>query len=230
MNMEVYSREGVAGATTRLFTFSAIVVIGTIILLSRLWYLQILNGDNYRQKSENNRVRIRPVLAVRGMILDRFGKVMVDNRPAFDVFLLREDAGNLKETIKNVSGVIKTRPEDIETNLRRESPIRPVRIKRDIDRETLATLLTNRLDLPGITVSIEPKRSYPYGNLGSHLFGHIGEITEKQLTIGSYTDYRMGSLIGKSGLELKYETYLKGVDGGKYVEIDASGRDLSILK
>ncbi|MBF8250779.1 MAG: mrdA [Deltaproteobacteria bacterium] len=230
MNMEVYSREGVAGATTRLFTFSAIVVIGTIILLSRLWYLQILNGDDYRQKSENNRVRIRPILAARGMILDRFGKVMVDNRPAFDVFLLREDAGNLKEAIKNVSGVIKTRPEDIETSLRRESPIRPVRIKRDIDRETLATLLTNRLDLPGITVSIEPKRSYPYGNLGSHLFGHIGEVTEKQLSVGSYTDYRMGSLIGKSGLELKYETYLKGVDGGKYVEIDASGRELSILK
>ena len=230
MNMEVYSREGVAGATTRLFTFSAIVVVGTIILLSRLWYLQILNGDDYRQKSENNRVRIRPILAARGMILDRFGKVMVDNRPAFDVFLLREDAGNLKEAIKNVSGVIKTRPEDIETSLRRESPIRPVRIKRDIDRETLATLLTNRLDLPGITVSIEPKRSYPYGNLGSHLFGHIGEVTEKQLSVGSYTDYRMGSLIGKSGLELKYETYLKGVDGGKYVEIDASGRELSILK
>ena len=230
MNMEVYSREGVAGATTRLFTFSAIVVVGTIILLSRLWFLQILNGDDYRQKSENNRVRIRPILAARGMILDRFGKVMVDNRPAFDVFLLREDAGNLKEAIKNVSGVIKTRPEDIETSLRRESPIRPVRIKRDIDRETLATLLTNRLDLPGITVSIEPKRSYPYGNLGSHLFGHIGEVTEKQLSIGSYTDYRMGSLIGKSGLELKYETYLKGVDGGKYVEIDASGRELSILK
>ncbi|MEK7713774.1 MAG: penicillin-binding protein 2, partial [Deltaproteobacteria bacterium] len=190
----------------------------------------ILNGDDYRQKSENNRVRIRPIVAVRGMILDRFGKVMVDNRPAFDVFLLREDAGNLKEAIKNVSGVIKTRPEDIETSLRRESPIRPVRIKRDIDRETLATLLTNRLDLPGITVSIEPKRSYPYGNLGSHLFGHIGEVTEKQLSVGSYTDYRMGSLIGKSGLELKYETYLKGVDGGKYVEIDASGRELSILK
>jgi len=230
MNMEVYSREGVAGATTRLFTFSAIVVVGAIILLSRLWYLQILNGDDYRQKSENNRVRIRPIVAVRGMILDRFGKVMVDNRPAFDVFLLREDAGNLKEAIKNVSGVIKTRPEDIETSLRRESPIRPVRIKRDIDRETLATLLTNRLDLPGITVSIEPKRSYPYGNLGSHLFGHIGEVTEKQLSVGSYTDYRMGSLIGKSGLELKYETYLKGVDGGKYVEVDASGRELSILK
>ncbi len=230
MNMEVYSREGVAGATTRLFTFSAIVVVGTIILLSRLWFLQILNGDDYRQKSENNRVRIRPILAARGMILDRFGKVMVDNRPAFDVFLLREDAGNLKEAIKNVSGVIKTRPEDIETSLRRESPIRPVRIKRDIDRETLATLLTNRLDLPGITVSIEPKRSYPYGNLGSHLFGHIGEVTEKQLSVASYTDYRMGSLIGKSGLELKYETYLKGVDGGKYVEIDASGRELSILK
>ncbi len=230
MSMEVYSREGVAGATTRLFAFSAIVVVGTIILLSRLWYLQILNGDAYRQKSENNRVRIRPVLAVRGMILDRFGKVMVDNRPAFDVFLLREDAGNLKEAIKNVSGVIKTRPEDIETSLRRESPVRPVRIKKDIDRETLATLLTNRLDLPGITVSIEPKRTYPYGDLGSHLFGHIGEVTEKQLSVDSYADYRMGSLIGKSGLELKYETYLKGVDGGKYVEIDASGRELSILK
>lgn len=230
MSMEVYSREGVAGATTRLFAFSAIVVVGTIILLSRLWYLQILNGDAYRQKSENNRVRIRPVLAVRGMILDRFGKVMVDNRPAFDVFLLREDAGNLKEAIKNVSGVIKTRPEDIETSLRRESPVRPVRIKKDIDREILATLLTNRLDLPGITVSIEPKRTYPYGDLGSHLFGHIGEVTEKQLSVDSYADYRMGSLIGKSGLELKYETYLKGVDGGKYVEIDASGRELSILK
>lgn len=230
MSMELYSKEGVEGSTSRLFTFSAIVVIGSIVLLSRLWYLQILNGDDYRQKSENNRVRVRPVLAVRGMILDRFGKTMVDNRPAFDVFLLREDARNLKEVVKNVSGVINARPEDIETSLRRESPVRPVRIKKDIDRETLATLLTQRLDLPGVTVSIEPKRSYPYGNMGAHLFGHIGEVTEKQLSDSSYADYRMGSIIGKSGLELKYETYLKGVDGGKYVEIDASGRELSILK
>src|SRR4030067_3696062 len=107
MKMELYRGEGVPAATPRLFTFSAIVVVGTIILLSRLWFLQILNGDDCRQKSENNRVRIRPILAARGMILDRFGKVMVDNRPAFDVFLLREDAGNLKEAIKNVSGVIK---------------------------------------------------------------------------------------------------------------------------
>ena len=230
MNMEVYSREGVDGAISRLFIFSAIVVIGAIVILSRLWYLQILNGDDYRQKSENNRIRIRPLLAGRGIIVDRFGNIMVDNRPAFDVFLLREDAGNLKEVIKNVSGIINARPEDIETSLRRESPVRPVRIKKDIDRETLATLLTNKLDLPGIMVSIEPKRSYPYGNLGSHLFGHIGEVTEKQLSDSSYSVYRMGSIIGKSGLELKYETYLKGVDGGKYVEVDASGRELAVLK
>ena len=97
-----------------------------------------------------------------------------DNRPAFDVFLLREDAGNLKGSNKERQRCHKTRPRNIETSLRRESPIRPVRIKRDMRQGTLATLLTNRLDLPGITVSIEPKRSYPYGNLGSHLFGHIG--------------------------------------------------------
>ena len=230
MNMEISSREGIAGSSSRLYVFSTVVVIGAVILLMRLWYLQILNGDEYRQKSENNRVRIRPVQAGRGMILDRYGKVMVDNRPAFDVFLLREDAKDFKKIIKSVGDVIKSEPEEIEAAVRRESPLRPVRIKKDIDRDTLAALLTNKLDLPGITVSIEPKRSYIYGAMASHLFGHIGEITEKQLDNPSYADYRIGSLMGKSGLELKYETYLKGVDGGKYVEVDASGRELSVLK
>lgn len=230
MNMELYSREGIDGAQSRLLIFSTIVVIGAVIILTRLWYLQILNGDEYRQKSENNRVRIRPVQAGRGMILDRYGKVMVDNRPAFDVFLLKEDAKDFKGMVRSLSAVIDSRPEDIETIVRRESPLRPVRIKKDIDRDTLGALLTNKLDLPGVSVSIEPKRSYTYGTLASHLFGHIGEITEKQLDDEAYADYRMGSLIGKSGLELKYETYLKGIDGGKYVEVDASGKELSVLK
>ncbi len=230
MNMELYSREGISGAPSRLFIFSTIVVIGALIIFARLWYLQILHGDEFRQKSESNRVRIRPVQAGRGMVLDRYGKVMVDNRPAFDVFMLREDARDFKGTIMNVSGMIKSRPEDIEAIVSRDSPFIPVRIKKDIDRDTLATLLTNRLDLGGITVSIEPKRSYPHGTLASHLFGHIGEITEKQLDGGGYEGYRMGSLIGKSGLELKYETYLRGVDGGKYVEVDAAGREVSVLK
>lgn len=228
--MELYSREKIDGSTPRLLAFSTIVVIGAVILFTRLWHLQILNGDDYRQKSENNRIRIRPVQAGRGMILDRFGKVMVDNRVAFDVFLLREDAKDFKKLVRNVSAVIDSKPGDIETAVRRESPFRPVRIKKDIDRDTLAGLLTNKLDLPGITVSIEPKRSYPYGSLASHIFGHIGEITEKQLNDAEYAGYRMGSPIGKSGLELRYETYLKGIDGGQYVEVDASGRELSILK
>lgn len=230
MSIEVHSREGIEGAPSRLFVFSALVVIGALILFIRLWYLQILNGDEYRQKSENNRIRIRPAQAGRGMLLDRYGKVMVDNRPAFDVFMLREDVKDFKELVRNTSMLIKSRPEDIEAAARRESPLRPVRIKKDIDRDTLAVLLTNKLDLPGITVSVEPKRSYPYGNLASHLLGHIGEITEKQLNGMEYAGYRMGSPIGKSGLELKYETYLKGVDGGQYVEVDAAGRELSILK
>lgn len=230
MNMELYSRGGVEGAPSRLFVFSTVVVIGAIILLTRLWYLQILNGDEYRQKSENNRIRIRPVQAGRGMILDRYGKVMVDNRPAFDVFMQREDADDFREVVRNVSSLMGSSPKDIEAIVKRDSPFVPVRIKKDVDRDTLAALLTNKLDLPGITVSIEPRRSYPYGTLGAHLFGNIGEISEKELDKEAYTDYRMGSLVGKSGLELKYETYLKGVDGGKYVEVDAAGRETSILK
>lgn len=230
MNMELYSREGIDGAQSRLFLFSTIVVIGALVLLARLWYLQILNGDEYRQKSENNRIRIRPVQAGRGMILDRYGKVMVDNRPAFDVFMQREDAGDFRGVVRNVSGLMGSSPKDMETIVRRGSPFVPVRIKKDIDRDTLAALLTNKLDLPGITVSIEPRRSYPYGTLAAHLFGNIGEISEKELDNEAYTDYRMGSLIGKSGLELKYETYLKGVDGGKYVEVDAAGREMTVLK
>lgn len=230
MNMEVYSREGIEGASSRLFTFSSIVVIGALILLARLWYLQILNGDEYRQKSESNRIRIRSVQAGRGMILDRYGKVMVDNRPAFDVFMQREDADDFKGVVENLSSLIGLSPQDIETIVRRDSTFIPVRIKKDIDRDTLAALLTNKLDLPGITVSIEPRRSYPYGTMAAHLFGHIGEVTEKQLNNEAYADYRMGSLIGKSGLELKYETYLKGVDGGKYLEVDAAGRETSVLK
>lgn len=230
MNMEVYSKEGIEGAPSRLFLFSALVVIGAILLLSRLWYLQILSGDDYRQKSENNRIRIRPVQAGRGMLLDRYGRIMVDNRPSFDVLMLREDVKDFKETLKHVGSIIDTDFRDIEKAVRKEASFRPVPIKRDVDRDTLAVLLTNKLDFPGITVTVEPKRSYPYGNLASPLFGHIGEVTEKQLGNAEYSGYRLGSTIGKTGLELRYETYLKGIEGGQYVEVDASGRELSVLK
>ncbi len=208
------------------------IVTGTFLLIFiYLWYLQVIRGSEFRQLSENNRIRIREVVADRGMILDR--NRQGHNRPSFDLFIIPEDIRANPEVLGRVGEIICLSSEEIGERLKqlkRQPTFRPLRVRSDVDWEKLVLLETNRVHLPGVFVDVRPTRAYPYGSLAAHVLGYIGEVDEVELKQRRGQAYRMGSMIGKYGVEYEWETYLKGVDGGRQIEVDALGREIKSLR
>ena len=214
---------------TRL-TYFVLIVFG--VLLVRLWFLQIINGAKYRIQSENNRIDLRDVLPFRGLIFDRDGQLLVDNRPSFILGVVPEDIRGLDCLIGNLRRLIEidgiSTKKRIEEALKRD-PFNPVYIKKGLTRNELARIETNTLSIPGVIIEAKPKRHYLYGTLAAHLIGYLGEIDREQLNREEYKENKPGDFVGKFGVEKKWQRYLNGMRGGQQVEIDASGRRLRVL-
>ena len=211
-----------------------VVFIGLafLFLFIRLWSLQVIKGGDLRRLSENNCIRLRENPADRGMLLDRKGRILARNRPSFEVYLVPEDVKANPEVLPQVGKMLNISAEEIRQRFntqKRRAPFKPVKIKSDIDWNELALLETNRVHLPGLIVDVRPRRAYDYGNLASHLIGYLGEIDENELRQSREISYRMGALIGKYGVEYRWENDLRGVDGGRQIEVDALGREIRPL-
>lgn len=217
----------ILGKQLKKTTLIILVVFGVLIM--RLWFLQIVNGSVYRTKSENNRINLRSIPPFRGVIFDRNGELLVGNRPSYDLYVIPEgiqDKGRLSESLKRLIGL---EPQIVEQRLGKASrryPFRPVCLKRNISRNELAAIETHRFNLPGIMIKVKPQRHYIQGNLGAHLLGYLGEIDENQIKSGRYPDSKPGDLIGKTGVESKWQPFLRGMRGGEQVEVDAAGRKI----
>jgi penicillin-binding protein 2 len=216
------------------FLTASLLALGIFLLLVlRLWYLQVISFDRYRVLSEKNRTRYIPITAPRGPIYDRNGLVLVENRPAFDISVLRQEIEKPDELFSSLVPHLEV---DIDTLRKRWAAgsrfpkYRPVPLADDVSRETLEKVLEHSFELPGVLTEIRPLRSYPHGDLGAHLLGYLGEITEDELGSGQFQDYRPNDFVGKSGLEKTLEKYLKGDDGERRVEVDVQGKKLRILK
>jgi penicillin-binding protein 2 len=206
------------------------VGIGCLILLLRLWYLQILEGDRYFTLSTNNRLRVRIVEAPRGFILDRRGEVMVENRPTFDLYATPEDVKNPKEVAATLAGILKTPAEDIEGRLAEGRPrSQPLLLRKDLDEAMMVAVEERRLDLPGINMRIRPIRAYPVAGMAANLLGYVSEINQAQLQREEYEDFRPGESLGQSGIERRFDAFIRGVDGGEQLEVDARGRALRVV-
>ncbi len=211
-----------------------VVFVGLAFLLIfiRLWSLQVIKGNELRHLSENNRIRLIENPADRGMLFDRKGRVLAHNRPSFEVYLVPEDAKANPEVLIKVGEMLNLTPEEIEEKIKaqkRRAPFRPVKIKSDIHWNELALLESNRVFLPGLIVDVRPRRAYDYGDLASHLIGYLGEVDENELRESREAPYRMGALIGKYGVEYQWENDLRGMDGGRQIEVDALGREIRPL-
>ena len=205
------------------------ISLAFLLIFIRLWSLQVIKGGDLRRLSENNCIRLRENPADRGMLLDRKGRILARNRPSFEVYLVPEDVKANPEVIAQVGKLLNIPAEDIQQRFdtqKRRAPFKPVKIKSDIDWNELALLETNRVHLPGLIVDVRPRRAYDYGELASHLIGYLGEIDENELKQSKETPYRMGALIGKYGIEYRWENDLRGVDGGRQIEVDALGREI----
>jgi penicillin-binding protein 2 len=211
----------------------AVVFLGLGLLLSRLVYLQILKGDQMRQYSEDNRIKRVKVDAPRGMIFDRTRKLLVDNRPAFDLEIIPQylkESKQRPQVVAMLSRLVRM-PEkeinDILDKARGQPSFLGVKIKRDLTRDEVAAVESWRINMPGVEVKEEIKRTNIYHEVASHLLGYIGEVNTTELPIvnkGNPGKYKVGDDIGKFGLEQKQEDYLRGVDGEDIKEVDALGR------
>ena len=208
------------------------VIAGLLgVLALRLWQVQIVQGEYFLRLSEENRLRVTSVAAPRGLIVDRRGRPVVVNRPAFTVSLMPMELRRPHEEVAVVARLLGLDPAAVDQQLveGRDRPFAPVRLRRDVPKEIIAAIEESRMDLPGVLVEVEPVRQYPYKDLAAHLLGYIGEINDRELRQLRAQGYEAGELIGKEGAERTYDRYLRGRNGEIQAEVDALGRPLRTL-
>ena len=210
--------------------YFVLVVTSFLVILMRVWYLQILKGEDFMGKSEQNRVRKISLADYRGEIKDRLGNIIVNVRPSFSLYVTPEDADNLSESLEFLSGLIEINKDKLRSDIRRSPSFKNVLIKRDISRREVAYIEENKMLLPGIRIKIEPIRNYAHKNFASHVLGYLGEVSKSELKISKFSRYELGDMVGKNGLEKIYESQLRGKKGFKEVEVDVSGRELKVLR
>lgn len=229
-----------ASNSFRLNVYTAVVLVMFSVLFGRLWYLQVVQGHKFLVMSEENRIRLMRIKAPRGIISDTDGFVMVRNRPSFNVFIIPEDVQGRRETralgleraAERLESLLDISQDAIieKVNTSRRPRFEPVLIARDVNMKTVAYLEEHKVELPGVLVEVEPLRYNIYSELASHVFGYLGEISEKQLdNTDVCLDCRQGDLIGQYGIEKSFNLYLNGTPGGKRVEVNAHGREIGTI-
>ncbi len=210
----------------------AALLLGLGLILIKLTYLQILQGDKMRRYSEENRIKRVKISAPRGMIFDRQGTLLIDNQPAFDLEItpqyLRE-AKNKDEVISKLSkasGISKSIIYRELKKSRRQPAFIPIKIKTDLSRDEVAKIESWKIDMPGVAITTEIKRTSLFGDVSAHLLGYIGEVHSSELNSlnNGKRKYRLGDMMGKFGLEKQMEDVLIGEDGQELLEVDALGR------
>jgi len=215
-----------------LYSFVVIIFFFAVII-TRLWFLQVQQGDYYNQLADSNRVRSIEIAAPRGNIYDRTGREIVTNRPSFNVVWIRENNKINDEWLKRLTGLLRQDTATLLEKIRKmagEPGHIPVRLAEDIDWETVARIENNRMHLPEIKIEVVPLRIYHFGNLASHLIGYMGEINKAELDKADKTFYKGGNLIGKMGLERLREPDLRGEKGYDNMEVNALGFEQQNLK
>jgi penicillin-binding protein 2 len=210
-------------------TFSTILCL---ILVARFAQLQLFERDRYFYESERNRIRDVVLSPPRGLIYDRHGEILVDNHPSYSVSVIPHEFLKSESTMDLLAQILREEPSTITARIRRNriGSFAPAKVKRQVGFESLSNIEEHRLELPGVLYTIDSKRFYPGGVAAPHLFGYLGETTPKELEkSGPMGDYRPGDDIGKKGIELQYERYLRGKSGIKYVEVDVLGREVRDL-
>lgn len=214
----------------RLGILGLIILSVLLLLLLRIWQLQGMEGENFRHLSENNRLRLKRTPPLRGLIADRHGRVMVDNRPSFNVILIPEDVPDLKATLTTMSTYLADQALFTNNTLPRDPrrpPYQGVVLAKDVPRETLVTVEARQGEIPGVSVEVGSKRLYPPDGLAAHALGYVGEVNVRERE--KFPHYYLGDLIGKFGIEKSWESHLRGQGGGQRIEVDASGQRLRMV-
>jgi penicillin-binding protein 2 len=217
----------------RIIVMSALVTGALMVIVCQLWYLQVLEGGRFQEASDKNRIRIRPIAAPRGILFDRNGAPLVDNRPAFTLSLIpremERDPLRRDATLGRLAALIRIPYQELRDAIAKTSPdsFLPVRIRRNLSMEEMQKVEEWKLELPGVIIEVEPQRVYPNSRFAAHLLGYVREASDDQLKQGRY---RRGDMVGQSGLERLLDEFLRGKDGGERIEVDAMGRPMRLIQ
>jgi len=211
----------------RVMVIATSMVFAFLVLIGQLWYLQVLEGGRFLDASDKNRIRVRPIAAPRGILFDRHGVPLVDNRPAFTLSFIprelpRDDEGR-DAVLGRVASLLHIPYQDLTDAVSKvpSDSLLPVRVRRGLTLAEVAKIEEWKLELPGVITEVEPQRVYPTSRFAAHLLGYVREASDEQLKQGRY---RRGEMVGQSGLERLLDEYLRGQDGGERIEVDAMGR------
>jgi penicillin-binding protein 2 len=209
------------------------ILVMMLALTAGLWRLQVLHAADYRLQAEQNRIRKEPVLAPRGKLFDRDGRLLVDNYPSVSCFLVREQNRNVDADLPLIAKGLNLDLEQLRGTLRRyrASPgYQPIPIKQDITADEQAFIEAHRNELPELETIDEKRRLYPRDGFAAHLIGYVGEVSEEDLNQSRYAAYEPGDVVGKAGVEETYDQLLRGQDGSRDVVVDSHGREVGYLR
>jgi penicillin-binding protein 2 len=214
----------------RVAVIGGIALVAFAVIFFRLWYLQVLSGDKYLAEAKNNQQRSIKVQAPRGEIVDREGRVLVENRTGLAVKVtpdkLPDDRGERRAVYERLGRVLGISPARIERGVDRQLkalPFSTATVKQDVSDQVVAHVLERQEDFPGVTVERVFLRQYPHRQVGAHLFGTVGEVTKEQLDDQRYRGVELGDRVGQSGIEYQYDRFLRGVNGASRLQVDALG-------
>ena len=214
----------------RLRLIQALVLVMLGVLCVRLYLLQIIDGKRYAEVAENQRIRLLPIPAPRGAILDRNGNRLVDSRPIYSVILSREDTKGIDRysLVKPLSEGLKLDPEILRERfdeVKNQPAFESILIKEGATQADIVWVDAHQLELPALRVEQTPQRQYPENGLLAHVLGYVQEVSPQQLEEPRYKEkhYKPGDIIGQNGLEAVYDDYLRGRDGYRKVIVDSRG-------
>ncbi len=218
----------------RLIVGAVVVIILTMLLVSRMYYLQVVQFEHHSTLAENNRIHVQSLPPTRGIIYDRNGVVVADNRASFSLTLTRERAGDWESVLDSIIEILELDSDSralFEKRIRQgRRPFEPVPVMFELTEEQIARIAVNQFRLPGVEVAASLVRYYPHKEHFAHSVGYVGRINESELKKLDAVNYSGTHHIGKTGIERFYEDALHGQVGYEEVETNARGRVLRVLK
>lgn len=209
-----------------------LIIISAVffILVTRLAYIQLLQNDKFSTLAQENRIRLITIEAPRGEVFDRNGIKLVGNQPVYTVSLVNLGRSDTGGVVKNLAAVLGMDYREIEQKIEQQKRLyEPVKIATRVPLELVTKIEEQRLELPGVVIDVEPMREYPNGKLLAHVMGYVRQINEEQLEANQNKGYKPGDSFGQTGLEHTYEEELRGLDGGRQVEVDSMARPVRDL-
>ncbi len=226
---EIKSSRNSGEQLTRVGIIRYAVIFGFVALIVSFWYLQVAQHARFLELAENNHRRARTLHASRGGVFDRDGRVLVENRYALNISLIREQSENLNLLVRKLSAFVKVDEKELGAilELHRDEPgyRRNVMIH-DASLDQVAAVEAHKHELPGVVIEQVPTRYYPASSVAAHSFGYVGEITDTQMSLADFEGLKRGTVVGQSGLEKNYNRLLMGTDGLRRVIVNSLGREL----